>query len=66
MDTTNAATALTRYERITARPRTALAYTATAIRCEIAAKTATGQTARKLLDRAEDCRCRADRARRAA
>lgn len=56
---------LTRYERIVARPRTALAYTATAIRLEIAAKFSTiPGFATKLRDRARDLRERADRARR--
>lgn len=58
--------ALITYERMTARPRTALAYTACAIRLEIAAKSATGGTRAKLLDRAADCRGRADRARAVA
>ena len=63
-NTTNAA--LARYEAIIRRPRTALAYTATAIRLEIAAKSAIGEQATKLRDRAADCRARADRARTGA
>lgn len=57
------ASALARYEAIVRRPRTALAYTATSIRLEVAAKLETGERARKLLDRAADCRARADRVR---
>ncbi len=55
--------ALVRYEAIVARPRTALAYTATSIRLEIAAKAELGDRRVKLLDRAADCRARATRAR---
>lgn len=63
---TNTTTAaLTRYEAIIRRPRTALAYTATAVRLEIAAKSESGERARKLLDRAADCRARAARVRAA-
>lgn len=63
-NTTNAA--LARYEAITRRPRTALAYAATAVRLEIAAKSESGERATKLRDRAADCRARADRARAGA
>ncbi len=58
-----ATSAIARYDAIVRRPRSALAYTATSIRLEVAAKLEIGERQRKLLDRAADCRARADRVR---